>query len=39
MKIGIDGRPLKPPITGVGLYVLEVCRQLDMELPGATFYV
>ena len=40
LRIGIDGRTLEPPRTGVGRYVFEICRGLDVVLPPDTeFYV
>ena len=39
MKIGINGTSLIPPITGVGKYTLELCRELNNLLPEATFIV
>ena len=40
LRIGIDGRTLEPPRTGVGRYVYEICRGLDEVLPPDTrFYV
>ncbi len=31
MKIGIDGRNLVPNLTGIGRYLLEMCRQLALQ--------
>lgn len=39
MRIGIDGRPLQGQLTGVGRYVLELCRALDAALPEAEFFL
>lgn len=39
MRIGLDGRPLAGPRTGVGRYVFEMCRELDGLLPDAEFFV
>lgn len=43
MRIGIDGRALQGFIegsrAGVGRYVFELCRELDVLLPDAKFYV
>ncbi|SNX29118.1 Glycosyltransferase involved in cell wall bisynthesis [Polynucleobacter meluiroseus] len=39
MKIGIDGRALLGSRTGVGRYVYELCREIDLLLPSAQFYV
>lgn len=39
MKIGIDGTILRAKRAGGGHYVYELCRELDRQLPQATFYV
>lgn len=39
LRIGIDGRPLIGRRSGVGRYVYELCRQLDVILPAAEFFV
>jgi len=39
MNIGIDGRALEGNLTGTGRYIAELCRQLDILLPAATFYL
>lgn len=39
MRIGLDGRPLLGRRTGVGRYMFEICRELDLLLPGAEFFV
>ena len=39
MRVGIDGRALQGRRTGVGRYVFETCRELDMLLPQADFFV
>jgi glycosyltransferase involved in cell wall biosynthesis len=39
VRIGIDGRPLIGRRSGVGRYVFELCRQLDLILPAADFFV
>jgi len=39
MKIGIDGRYQGQPLTGVPRYVNELCKQLDLLLPTARFFV
>ncbi len=38
-RIGIDGRAFMGTPTGVGRYVIELCRQLDHLLPKAHFFV
>lgn len=39
MRIGLDGRPLLGRRTGIGRYVFEICRELDVLLPAAEFFV
>jgi glycosyltransferase involved in cell wall biosynthesis len=39
MSIGIDGRPLQGKVTGMGRYVIELCRELDTLLPNAKFFI
>jgi glycosyltransferase involved in cell wall biosynthesis len=39
MKIGLDGRALQVPRTGIGRYVFEICRELGNLLPNADFFV
>jgi glycosyltransferase involved in cell wall biosynthesis len=39
LKIGIDARPFEKKRTGLGRYVFELCKELDKELPNATFYL
>lgn len=39
MRVGLDGRPLMGRRTGTGRYVFELCRELDLLLPDAQFYV
>lgn len=39
MRIGIDGRALQGNRTGIGRYVFELCRAIDVVLPDATFLV
>ncbi len=39
MRIGIDGRALQGHRTGIGRYVFELCRELDILLPQAEFFV
>ncbi len=38
-KIGIDGDALRKPLSGVGQYVFNLCKELDRLLPHALFYV
>ena len=38
LRIGLDAYPLATARTGIGRYVLELCRQLDLLLPEARFY-
>lgn len=38
-RIGIDGRVLVERPTGIGRYVIELCRELDRLLPTARFYL
>jgi glycosyltransferase involved in cell wall biosynthesis len=39
MRIGIDGRALEGKRAGTGRYVFELCKELDVLLPEATFFV
>lgn len=39
IRVGIDGRDLKLPYTGIGRYVTELCKVLDKLLPRALFFV
>jgi glycosyltransferase involved in cell wall biosynthesis len=39
LKIGIDGRALQGNLTGVGVYIYELCRHLDKYLPDAVFFI
>ncbi len=39
LRIGIDGRAFMGEPTGVGRYVIELCRRLDRLLPKAHFFV
>jgi len=39
VRIGLDGRSLQGPRTGIGRYVFEICRELDVLLPRAQFFV
>lgn len=38
-KIGIDGRALQGARAGIGRYVFELCRAIDLLLPEAKFFV
>lgn len=38
-KVGIDGDALRTPLSGVGQYVFNLCRELDRLLPDVQFYV
>ncbi|GLK88107.1 glycosyltransferase family 4 protein [Pseudomonas turukhanskensis] len=38
-KIGIDGDALRKPLSGVGQYVFNLCKELDRLLPSASFFV
>jgi glycosyltransferase involved in cell wall biosynthesis len=37
LRIGIDGDALRAPLSGVGQYILNLCRELDALLPEARF--
>ena len=37
MRIGIDGEALRSPLSGVGQYVYNLCRELELLLPTAVF--
>jgi glycosyltransferase involved in cell wall biosynthesis len=37
LRIGIDGDALRAPLTGVGQYIFNLCRELDALLPQASF--
>jgi len=37
LRIGIDGDALRAPLTGVGQYVFNLCRELDALMPEASF--
>lgn len=37
LRVGIDGDALRVPLTGVGQYVFNLCRELDTLLPQASF--
>lgn len=39
IRIGIDGRVFEGNISGVGRYITEICKRLDVLLPNAIFYV
>jgi glycosyltransferase involved in cell wall biosynthesis len=36
LRIGIDGDALRAPLTGVGYYIFNLCRELDALLPEAS---
>jgi glycosyltransferase involved in cell wall biosynthesis len=38
LRIGIDGDALRAPLTGVGQYIFNLCRELDELLPEASFF-
>lgn len=38
-RIGLDGDALRKPLSGVGQYVFNLCRELDKLLPQAQFFV
>jgi glycosyltransferase involved in cell wall biosynthesis len=37
LRVGIDGEALRAPLSGIGCYVLNLCRELDALLPDAEF--
>jgi glycosyltransferase involved in cell wall biosynthesis len=37
LRIGIDGDALRAPLSGVGYYIFNLCRELDALLPEARF--
>jgi Glycosyltransferase Family 4 len=37
LRIGIDGDALRAPLSGVGQYIFNLCRELDALLPQASF--
>jgi glycosyltransferase involved in cell wall biosynthesis len=37
LRIGIDGDALRTPLSGVGYYIFNLCRELDALLPEASF--
>jgi glycosyltransferase involved in cell wall biosynthesis len=39
LRIGIDGRSLVGKLSGTGRYIHELCRQLDIQMPTAEFFV
>ena len=39
VRIGIDGRRLGPRLKGIGRYIWELCKGLDLVLPGAEFFL
>jgi glycosyltransferase involved in cell wall biosynthesis len=39
LRIGIDGRPLTQQLTGIGRYVFELCKVLDLEMQNVDFFV
>lgn len=38
LRIGIDGEALRTPLSGIGQYVLQLCRELETLLPQAQFF-
>ncbi|NHN78336.1 glycosyltransferase family 4 protein [Azotobacter chroococcum] len=38
-RVGIDGDALRTPLSGVGQYVFNLCRELDRLLPDVQFFV
>ena len=38
LRIGIDGDALRAPLSGVGYYIFNLCRELDALLPEALFF-
>jgi len=38
LRLGIDGEALRLPLSGVGQYVLQLCRALEELLPDAQFF-
>jgi hypothetical protein len=38
LRIGIDGEALRTPLSGVGQYVLQLCRELEALLPDAQLF-
>lgn len=39
LRMGIDGDALRRPMSGVGQYIFQLCRELESLLPSADFYV
>lgn len=39
LRIGIDGEGLRKPLSGIGHYVFNLCRELDAAWPQAHFFV
>ena len=39
LRIGMDGDALRAPLSGVGHYVFNLCKELDVLLPEASFIV
>lgn len=39
IRIGIDGRAMCGPLTGIGHYILELCLELEKILPNAEFFI
>jgi glycosyltransferase involved in cell wall biosynthesis len=39
IRVGIDGRELALPYSGIGRYITELCKVLDKLLPHASFFV
>lgn len=39
LRIGIDGRCLERPLTGIGRYVYELCSVIDQQMEAAEFFV
>lgn len=39
LRLGIDATVLSKQLTGIGRYLLEICRQLDILLPEARFFL
>jgi len=37
LRIGVDGDALRPPFSGVGYYVFNLCCELEVLLPNASF--
>jgi glycosyltransferase involved in cell wall biosynthesis len=39
IRVGIDGRELALPYSGIGRYITELCKVLDKLLPRASFFI